>query len=413
VVPLSEDRTTSLNAGMSEPALVVLLAMTMSLTALGVDLLLPAFPALRAELGLDPSSTEISGFITAYFVGLAVGQITLGPLSDRYGRKPLLTVGIVIYIVGAVLSSLAPTLTLLLVARFIWGIGAAGGRVLSLAIVRDRFSGARMARMMSSIMAVFIIVPMIAPSIGAIALRFVTWHQLIAFNVVAALIILAALRQLGETLPIASRRGLGVGELRSAVSRLLRHPRSGPLVLAQAVLFGGFSSYLATSEIVYGEVFDRAESFPLLFGGMALIMGIAALINGRVVERYGLPAMLRATVGIYSASSVVLLGVVWSSGGLPPLWLYLIVLAVVLSSHAMTIPNMTSSVMEPMGDIAGIASAITGFVLVGGGALLGSVIDRAYDGTVLPLTFSFVVGALIVSVLVRSSERAVPADLRG
>jgi MFS transporter, DHA1 family, multidrug resistance protein len=398
---------------MSEPALVVLLAMTMSLTALGVDLLLPAFPALRAELGLDPSSTEISGFITAYFVGLAVGQITLGPLSDRYGRKPLLTVGIVIYIVGAVLSSLAPTLTLLLTARFIWGIGAAGGRVLSLAIVRDRFSGARMARMMSSIMAVFIIVPMIAPSIGAIALRFVTWHQLIAFNVVAALIILAALRQLGETLPIASRRGLGVGELRSAVSRLLRHPRSGPLVLAQAVLFGGFSSYLATSEIVYGEVFDRAGSFPLLFGGMALIMGIAALTNGRVVERYGLPAMLRATVGIYSASSVVLLGVVWSSGGRPPLWLYLTVLAVVLSSHAMTIPNMTSSVMEPMGDIAGIASAITGFVLVGGGALLGSMIDRAYDGTVLPLTFSFVVGALIVSVLVRSSERPVPADLRG
>jgi len=398
---------------MSESGLVVLLAMTMSLTALGIDLLLPAFPALRVELGLDPSSTEISGFITAYFVGLAVGQLTLGPLSDRYGRKPLLTVGIVIYILGAVLSSLAPSLTLLFAARFVWGVGAAGGRVLSLAIVRDRFSGARMARMMSSIMAVFIIVPMIAPTFGAVALRFVTWHQLVGLNVVAALIILASLRQLEETLPPASRRSLRAGELSAALTRILRHPRSGPLVLAQAVLFGGFSSYLATSEIVYGEVFGRPRSFPLLFGGMALVMGVAAVANGRVVERYGLPAMLRATVGIYSLSSVILLGVVWSSGGRPPLWLYLIVLAAVLCSHAMTIPNMTSSVMEPMGDIAGLASAITGAVLIGGGALLGSFIDRAYDGTVLPLALAFVASALVVSTLVRASERPIPADLRG
>jgi len=413
VVPLSHDRSTQRSAGLSETGLVVLLAMTMSLTALGVDLLLPAFPALRVELGLDPSSTEISGFITAYFVGLAVGQLTLGPLSDRYGRKPLLTVGIIIYIVGAILSSLAPTLTLLFAARFVWGVGAAGGRVLSLAIVRDRFSGARMARVMSSIMAVFIIVPMIAPTLGAIALRFVTWHELVGLNVVAALIILASLRQLEETLPEASRRSLRAGELGAALVRILRHPRSGPLVLAQAVLFGGFSSYLATSEIVYGEVFGRPESFPLLFGGMALVMGIAAVANGRVVERYGLPAMLRATVGIYSLASVILLGVVWSSGGRPPLWLYLIVLAAVLCSHAMTIPNMTSSAMEPMGDIAGLASAITGAVLIGGGALLGSFIDRAYDGTVLPLSLAFVASALIVSMLVRASERPVPADLRG
>lgn len=397
--------------GLSEPALVVLLAMTMSLTALGVDLLLPAFPALRAELGLDPGSTEISGFVTAYFVGLAFGQLTLGPLSDRYGRKPLLVVGLLIYMLGAVLSSLAPTLTTLLVARFVWGVGAAGGRVLSLAIVRDRFSGARMARMMSSIAAVFIIVPMLAPALGALALRFVSWHQLIALNVVAALAILVALRQLEETLPVTARRSLRARELRDAVVRIMRHPRSGPLVLAQAVLFGGFSSYLATSEIVYAEVFGRADVFPLLFGGMALAMGLASVVNGRIVERYGLEAMLRASVGIYSASSVVLLGVVWASAGRPPLWLYLVVLAAVLCSHAMTIPNMTSSAMEPMGDIAGIASAITGAVLIGGGALLGSLIDRRYDGTVLPLSLAFVASALLVAMLVRSSERPVPAGL--
>jgi DHA1 family bicyclomycin/chloramphenicol resistance-like MFS transporter len=412
VVPLSDERTTPIGGGLSESGLVVLLAMTMALTALGIDLLLPAFPALRAELGLDPSSTEISGFITAYFVGLAVGQLTLGPLSDRFGRKPLLTVGVGIYIVGAVLSSLAPTLTLLLAARFLWGIGAAGGRVLSLAIVRDRFSGTRMARMMSSIMAVFIIVPIIAPTLGAVALRYVSWHQLVGLNIVVALVILASLRRLEETLPKASRRTLRLKELRTAVGRILRHPRSGPLVLAQAVLFGGFSSYLATSEIIFGEVFDRAASFPLIFGGLALVMGLAAAVNGRIVEHYGLPRMLRATVGLYSLASVALLGIVWSTQGRPPLWLYLVALAVVLASHAMTIPNMTSSVMDPMGDIAGLASAITGAVLVGGGALLGTMVDRAYDGTVLPLAFAFVIGAVIVTLLVRASERPVPAVMR-
>jgi MFS transporter, DHA1 family, multidrug resistance protein len=411
VTLLSSERTSRTTAALSEPALVVLLALTMSLTALGIDLLLPAFPALRDELGLDPGSTAISGFVTAYFVGLAVGQLTLGPLSDRYGRKPLLVVGLVVYMLGAVLSSLAPTLTTLFVARFIWGVGAAGGRVLSLAIVRDRFSGTRMARTMSSIMAVFIVVPMLAPSLGALALRFVTWHELVALNVVAALGILVALRRLDETLPVGARRSLKVAELGTAVMRIVRHPRSGPLVLAQAVLFGGFSSYLATSEIVYSEVFGRAEAFPVLFGGMALVMGLASVANGRIVERYGLTAMLRASVGFYGVSSAVLLGVVWSTGGRPPLWLYLVVLAGVLCSHAMTIPNMTSSAMDPMGDIAGMASAITGAVLIGGGAMIGSVLDRRYDGTVLPLSVAFFVSAVIVALLVRASERPVPATL--
>ena len=143
----------------------------------------------------------------------------------------------------------------------------------------------------------------------------------------------------------------------------------------------------------------------------SLVMGLASVANGRIVERYGLTAMLRASVGFYGVSSAVLLGVVWSTGGRPPLWLYLVVLAGVLCSHAMTIPNMTSSAMDPMGDIAGMASAITGAVLIGGGAMIGSVLDRRYDGTVLPLSVAFFASAVIVALLVRASERPVPATL--
>jgi MFS transporter, DHA1 family, multidrug resistance protein len=399
---------------MSERELIAFLALTMSLTALGVDLLLPAFPALRAELGLPPGSTAVSGFITAYFVGLALGQVTIGPLSDRFGRRPMLATGMIIYLVGAVLAALSTTLPMLLAARLVWGIGAAGGRVLTLAIVRDRLAGAAMARTMSLISAVFIIVPVVAPSLGAFALRFVTWHQLIALNVVAALAMMLWWRRFEEPLPPERRRSLRPRDLAATAALVLRHPVTAPLVVAQAVLFGGFSSYLATSEIVFGRVFEREAAFPLIFGGIAAVLGVAALANGRLVARVGLRDMLRATMALYLVGSGLLLTLAWFTAGVPPLAAYLTVLVIVLSSHAMLIPNMTARAMEPMGHVAGTASAIVGSVLIGAGALLGSVFDRMFDDTVLPLAIAFVASGAVVALLLGVSERGAtrgePAD---
>jgi MFS transporter, DHA1 family, multidrug resistance protein len=188
----------------------------------------------------------------------------------------------------------------------------------------------------------------------------------------------------------------------------MRHPRSGPLVIAQAVLFGGFASYLSTSEVVYSEVFDRAAMFPLLFGGMALTMGVATLVNSRIVERIGLRRMLRIDLAGYLAGATVLVAVALATGGRPPLVLYLVVLAVLLCSHAMVIPNMNARAMEPMGHVAGLASAINGAVLVGGGALLGAVFDRAFDGTILPLAIAFLATGVVVALLLRLSETRDP-----
>lgn len=394
---------------MGERELIAFLAMAMALTALGIDLLLPAFPELRAEFGLEPDSTIVSGFITTYFVGLAAGQLLIGPLADRFGRRPLLRAGIVLYAVAAGLAIVAPSLTLLLVARFIWGVGTAAGRVLAIAIVRDRFVGAAMARTMSLIMAVFIIVPVIAPSIGALLLRVFAWDQLVLINIVAAALVLLWTSRLEETLPESGRRSLRLRAVGSAAARVLRDPVSGPLVVAQAVLFGGFASYLSTSEIIYREVFDREALFPVLFGGMALLMGTAALINGRLVERIGLVRMLRLDLFGYLAGATALLLLALTTGGSPPLLAYLAVLGVLLASHAMIIPNMGARAMEPMGDIAGVASAINGAALIGGGALLGAGIDRAYDGTVRPLAGALVLGgALVALLLARSSRGAAP-----
>ena len=383
--------------------LVVFLAMSMALTALGIDLLLPAFPEIRAEFGLAPGSTEVSRFITAYFVGLASGQLLIGPLADRFGRRLLFRLGIVLYALGAALTIIAPSFTLLLVARFVWGVGAATGRVLTVAMVRDRFVGAAMARTVSLIMAVFIIVPVVAPALGVALLRFLAWDQLVLLNLAAAGAVLLWTLRLDETLAPGARRTLQPAELGSAALRVLQHPASGPAVLAQAILFGGFASYLSTSEVVYREVFDREALFPVLFGGMALAMGVATLVNGRIVERVGLTRLLRLQLGGYLVGAALLLAVALATGGRPPLVVHLAVLGVLLCSHAVLIPNLNARAMEPMGDIAGMASAINGSVLIGLGALIGAGIDRLYDGTVLPLATALLAAGLVAGGLVRWS----------
>ena len=387
--------------------LIVFLAMAMALSALGIDLLLPAFPDIRAEFGLDPGSTVVSGFITAYFIGLAGGQLIIGPLADRYGRRTLFRLGIVLYAIGAALTIVAPTFSLLLLARFVWGLGASTGRVLAVAIVRDRFVGAAMARTISLIMAVFVTVPVVAPALGVVLLRWLAWDQLVLLNLAAAALVLLWTARLEETLSTDARRTLHPRELAAAASRVLRHPSSGPLVIAQAVLFGGFASYLSTSEVVYREVFDSESLFPLLFGGMALTMGLATLVNGRVVERIGLTRMLRIDLAGYLVGAAMLLAVALVTGGRPPLAVYVVVLGVLLSSHAVLIPNLNARAMEPMGDIAGTASAINGSMLVGVGALIGAGMDRAYDGTVLPLALAMLAVGLLTAILLRRSETGV------
>jgi DHA1 family bicyclomycin/chloramphenicol resistance-like MFS transporter len=381
----------------------------MALTALGIDLLLPAFPAMRADLGLPAGSTAISGFVTAFFVGLALGQVVMGAVSDHVGRRPVLAAGLVLYALGAVLSALAPTLPLLLAARFLWGVGAAAGRVVSVAIVRDRFAGSAMARTMSVVMAVFVLVPVVAPSLGAVAIRFVDWRRLTVLNVAVAVLVLAlVVLRLEETLPRDRRRPLALGAVAGAVRRVLLHPRSGPAVLAQAVLFGAFASYLATAEVILGEVFGRASAFPVVFGAIALVAGAGSLLNGRIVERVGIDRMVAGGLGAYLVGAAILVVVAVGSDGRPPLALWIGALMLVVVSHASLIPNLSAQALEPMGDIAGIASAVVGSVLIGGGGLLGAAFDRAFDGTVTPLSLAFLAcGATVTLVLALGPGRRV------
>ena len=383
-----------------------LLAMSMSLTALGIDIMLPAFSDIRTDLGLPEGSSAVTGLVTAYVLGLAIGQLGYGPVADRFGRRRALYIGYAAYGAGALLAAVAPNLGLILVSRFIWGLGAAGPRVAALAMVRDRFEGDRMARTMSSIMAVFILVPIVAPTLGAGVVAVVSWRWLFALcAVIAGGLSLWALR-LPETLHAEHRIDrLRFGPIARSARLVFSDRHTVAYMLAMTALFGVFTSYIGSSELIVTETFDREAAFPFIFGGVASVMGLAMLTNGRIVERFGIRRIGHVALLSYLVLAAAYLAIAVVTDGRPPLAVFVVGTAAMLGCHAFLIPNMNTIAMDPMAKVAGTASSVIGAIQVAGGALLGSLIDRAYDGTILPLVSGFFACGAVALALVLWAER--------
>jgi MFS transporter, DHA1 family, multidrug resistance protein len=382
-----------------------LLAMSMALAALGIDVMLPAFGAIRADLGLPGDSTAVAGLVTAYFVGLAVGQLGYGPIADRFGRRPALYAGYVIYLLGALAATLAPTLPLLLASRFVWGLGAAGPRVVTLAVIRDSYDGDRMARAMSFVMAVFILVPVLAPTLGALIVSLASWRWVFGACALAVAAVALWAMRLPETLREEHRRELRFGQIAEAARFIVSERQTVAYGMGMTALYGVFASYLASSEIIFGETFDQAARFPIIFGALAAVMGGAMLVNARVVGRFGTRPLAHAVLLAYltAAGGLVVLGAV--TGGRPPLPLFLVGLALMLSGHALLIPNFSTIALAPMASVAGTASSVLGAVQIALGAAVGALIDQSFDGTVLPISVAFLVLGGVALALVLWAER--------
>ncbi|HVR33065.1 MAG TPA: multidrug effflux MFS transporter [Acidimicrobiia bacterium] len=397
-------RSGGIQAGSAE--FTLFLAATMSMTALGVDIMLPAFAAIREGFGLAPDATEVARVVTAYFFGIAVGQVFYGPIADYFGRKRTLLVAASLYAVGAVLSALSPSLGLLLAARFLWGLGAAGGRVIVGAIVRDVYEGDRMARAMSLVFSIFILVPVFAPALGAIILNFTTWPWVFAFCAVWAGGVLLWSRRLPETLAPENRLAdLSFARLKLAARFVLGNRITVGHTAALAVLFGAFTSYLASAEIMFAEVFGVVESFPVYFGALAAVMGLMMFINGRVVERIGLVRLSRWSMVVYIAASGLFMLAILSQQGRPPLWVFVAGMAVIMATHALLIPNLNSRALQPMGEVAGMAAAIVGTASTLIGASLGALLDARFDGTVTPFGIALFAASVAATLLLRWSEQ--------
>jgi len=374
---------------MGRRQLITLLAMLMSMAALGVDLILPAFPDIRADFGLAADSTAVAALVTVYFLGMAVGQIPYGVLSDRFGRRPIVFAGLSLYVIAAVASTFAPSFGILLLTRFMWGMGAAGSRTITLSIVRDTHEGEKMAKVMSFIVAIFLLIPVVAPSIGAVLTSWVGWRGAVFFSVFMALVVGLWSLRLPETLDPENRLALSWRDIAHAGRQVVTNRATVGYMLAVTVLFASVVTFIGSSEIIIGDVFGRANQFPLIFGGIAVFMGAAALLNAALVERVGLERLLGIVMVLFVVFSLGLFAFALAADGTPDFWPFAIGLTLVTSLFALMMPNLNTAAMIPMGKIAGTASAIIGTVVTAGGALLGSLIDQAYDGTVIPMTLGF------------------------
>lgn len=383
--------TDNRHPGLSRGHFTALVSIIMALAALGIDMMLPALDEMREHFGLDPDSSQVAQVITAFLIGLAVAQYFYGPLADRFGRKPVLYGGLLLYGIGAIGAALAPTLELILVSRLVWGIGAAAPRVVSVSIVRDVYSGEEMAKAMSYILAIFIMVPVLAPSIGAGLLALFPWQSVFYFGVVVAVVVAVWARLLPETLDPANRRPLDRAAIFGATREALTNRQTLGYTLARTMTFGAFSSYLASSERIFGDFYGRSEQFPFIFGGIAAVMGLAMVTNGTLVEKIGTKRIAHTYLILYVIGGFLFWGVAAAAGGNPSFPVLVVGLSMIGFMHASLIPNFNTLAMWPMGHIAGTASAVTGTVSVAGGAIIGAVIDQLYTDTVLPLIIAFAV----------------------
>lgn len=384
---------------------VAVLSMCMAVTALGVDTVLPAYGDIRESLGLAENATEVTGLITFYLMGNSVGLLPAGLFADRFGRRAVMWGGLTLYVLGAIGSIMAPTIGVMFVARFIWGLGGAGPRVAALAMVRDGFAGEEMAKQMSFVMAVFLLVPAIGPTLSAGILHFGPWQAVFWMCTVAALVVSMLVIKLPTTLPPEMRRPLAVRAVWASMRIVLVTPGNTAYLVSLTALFGVFMSYLASSELIIDQTYGLKTWFPAFFGGLALVMLTAMLVNGRFVVRLGLSRLLGITFGANLVAVIAMLSVALATGGAPPFWLFVVLIGAVLFTQQMLIPNINAAAMRPLAHVAGTGTAILGMVSGAIGAIIGETINRQFDGTITPLSIGFVISTAVAVGAWRTAER--------
>lgn len=378
---------------------VTLTATMISLVALSIDAMLPALPEIAQDLGVS-GTNERQLVVSVLFLGLAVGQLFYGPLSDTTGRKPAIYAGFGLFIAGCLLSLLATSFPVMLVGRALQGFGVAGPRAVTVALVRDKYEGAAMARVMSFVMAVFILVPMIAPAFGQAVLWVANWRAIFGSFLVLAMVTLVwfALRQ-PETLAVGDRKPLSWRRVTAVAREILSSKTAFGYTLAAGLVSGAFLGYLNSAQQIFQDQYGVGERFPLYFATVALSLGVASFVNAQLVMRYGMRALSRwALFALSGLAIVTLVGV--ALAGSPPLWGLLAYLMASFFCIGILFGNLNALVMMPLGHIAGIGAAVVGSVSTLLSVPLGTAIGLSYNGTIVPLVAGLaVLGVLSILVM--------------
>jgi DHA1 family bicyclomycin/chloramphenicol resistance-like MFS transporter len=324
--------------------------------------------------------------ISVIFLGLAVGQLFFGPLSDSIGRKPALYAGYGLYIAGALMSASAPSFQVMLMGRLLQGFGLSAPRAVTLALVRDRYKGRAMARVMSFVMTVFILVPMIAPTLGQAILLFSSWRSIFVSFVLMALLTLVwfGLR-MPETLAPEHRAPFSLRRIVEATLEIVRNRTALGYTVSAGLVSGAFLGYLNSSQQILQEQYALGELFPLFFALFAGSVGLASLLNTRLVTRFGMRFLVRWSLTLIVGLSMLAFAIALLAAGQPPLWFLAAYIMTTFFCIGILFGNQNSLAMEPLGHLAGIGAAIVGSLSTFISTPLGTIIGQSYNGTVVPL----------------------------
>ncbi|KIC19725.1 multidrug MFS transporter [Leisingera sp. ANG-DT] len=392
---------------MAKAEFIALIAMMFATIALSIDAMLPALPEIGQTLSPD-NINRAQLVLTSFVLGMGLGTFFTGPLSDAFGRKPMVAAGCALYVLAALTAWLSPSLEVLLISRVLMGIGAAGPRIVGVAVVRDLYSGREMARLMSIAMMIFMIVPAIAPLMGAGIIALSGWRAIfLLFALFAAIIVLWTSLRLPETLAVNDRRAFRAPLLMAAVKEMLTHPTVRLSIMVQTLCLGMLFTMLTMVQPVYDIIFGRADSFPLWFGLVAVISGTASLLNAAIVVRIG----MRRIVTVSLAAQILITGAMLLISGwsLPDPWMFGLFVAWQASVFFMvgtTVGNLNAMAMEPMGHIAGMAASVIGAISTVLAAAVAAPVGLLFDGSLVPLAAGLLIMACIAFLLMLQMAKA-------
>lgn len=373
---------------------IAMIAMLTATVAFSIDAMLPALPEIGAALSPDDLNNA-QLIITSFVLGMGIGTLFTGPLSDAFGRKPVMVGGAIVYVAASIVAWASSTLEVMLAARVVQGLGAAGPRVVAMALIRDLYSGPNMARILSFVMVVFSLVPALAPTMGHFIIVGFGWRAIFgAFILFSVLSLLWLMIRQPETLAPENRRALSVGNLLSAIVEMFSHRTARLSILVQTLTFGMLFTVLSSTQQVFDVTFDQGKHFHYWFGGIAVIAATASVLNARIVVRLGMRAIIKAMFTVQIGITLLMIVITAANG---PYWLafgtYVFWVTSNFFQAGLTIGNLNALAMEEMGHIAGMAASIIAAVATIGAVFIAAPIALNFDGTPMPMALGTLVCA--------------------
>ena len=394
---------TTTKKGTSQIEFILLMACLMSIVALSIDTILPALKPIGLSVG-TVNQNENQLLITMIFLGLGLGQLIFGPISDSFGRKPVVYIGFTVFMLASFLCIAAPNIEIMVIGRILQGIGLSASRSISIAMIRDRFEGDYMAKIMSFVVTIFILVPIIAPTLGKFLLDNYGWESIFYSQLLFGIVVLCWFwKRQPETLPPAYKKKFSMAIFINGSKEFIKYRSAVIFTLISGLATGSFMVFLSTSQHIFEVQYGLVDQFPYIFGALAFSVGVATFTNGTLVVRFGMKKLVTIFSIVFSLTSLLYISIFYGETN-PSISILILFLALQFFSVGFLFGNVRSLAMQPLGHIAGIGAAINGFISTIMAVPIATFIGSFVETTALPLFIGFAacgLGSLLLLLFVK------------